>query len=127
MSPLIAELHVLIAILKSEGGAIALPRNGWTLSAIASLLSDEHRAVSAVALASAIREEIGVGLSLPSTVRIDRVLDGLRQNALTPPGGWSVASIAAIAGCSVKSVDARLAMAIKAARAIATRLNLTGR
>lgn len=51
--------------------------------------------------------------ALPPTLRIDLVLAA----APTPPGGWSVAELAELAGCSQAAIHARQAAALRSLRA----------
>lgn len=51
--------------------------------------------------------------ALPTSLRIDLVLAA----APTPPGGWSVAELAELAGCTRAAIYARQSAAVRALRA----------
>ncbi|GAA5482082.1 hypothetical protein [Haloferula sargassicola] len=61
---------------------------------------------------------------MPATLRIDATLATLSAAKLTPPGGWSLADLADLCGCSEAAILTRQRHAITAAKRSAGALGI---
>lgn len=108
LPPSLNALRTACAVMDSTEVVAIAPR-GWSLEDVA-----EIAGVSPDRITAALNKIHG---HIPVPERIDAVCQFLGDHNLTPPGGWSVAAMAALTGCDRGTMHKRIKLILTVMRA----------